>query len=184
MILAAECDLFPEAMFDAREEISERRWWLVHTKPRQEKALARYLRHAELPFYLPCKVYRRKAKNRVLQSYLPMFPGYAFVRVTEEERTRVYAGNHVVKLGAVRDQDRLWTDLGQVRKLLDLGVAVTTEDKLMPGTRVTIRNGPLIGMTGTILKESTCNRFVVEVDLIQRGIGVVVDLESLGKMEA
>jgi transcription antitermination factor NusG len=183
MILDQEPELYPAHLFENFDANQDRRWWLVHTKPRQEKALARYLYSLEFHFYLPCKVYRRKAKSRILQSYLPMFAGYAFVCVTEEERARIYGGNHVIKASDVRDQERLWHDLRQVRKILDLGLPVTTEDRLLPGTRIRVRSGPLIGMTGTIVKESSQDKFVIEVDLIQRGIGVVVDLASLGKID-
>jgi transcriptional antiterminator RfaH len=183
MILDREPELFPQNLFDLWTETTEQKWWLVHTKPRQEKALARYLYQNSLPYYLPCKVYRRKAKQRVLESYLPMFPGYAFVRVTEEERAKIYMGNQVIKATTVLDQERLWSDLSQVRKLLDLGIPVTIEDRLLPGTRVRVRTGPLIGMTGTIIRGTSHDQFIIEVDLIQRGIGVTVEAGSLGKID-
>ena len=182
MILSAETDLFPDSLFLQSQPDDGRDWWLAHTKPRQEKALARELLDAELPFYLPCSPLRKRVRNRVVTSHIPLFSGYAFVRVTPDERPRVYAGNRVARLVTVVDQDRLWSDLTQVRQLLMMGEPIALEDRLQPGTPVTIRSGPLIGLTGTIVRAATGQKFVVQVHLIQRGVSVTVDSVSLGKL--
>ncbi len=182
MILSAETDLFPDSLFEQTRSDDGRAWWLAHTKPRQEKALARDLLDAEFPFFLPCSPVRKRIRNRVVTSYIPLFSGYAFVRVTPDERPRVYAGNRVARLVPVLDQDRLWSDLDQVHKLLTLGEPIALEDRLQPGTPVTIRSGPLIGLTGTIVRATAGHKFVVQVNLIQRGVSVTVDSVSLGKL--
>ena len=43
--------VFPEDLFSAVR--TDRTWWVLHTKPRTEKALARDLRHAGVPHFLP-----------------------------------------------------------------------------------------------------------------------------------
>jgi len=185
MILAAEPDLYPNDLFEADlSPNDERAWWLVHTKPRGEKAFARRMASTELPFFLPCRMTRKKVRGRVQTSWLPIFSGYAFVRVTDEERPAVFLGDHVARLVAVIDQERLWQDLRKVRKILDLGIPVTIEDRLIPGQQVRLRNGPLAGMSGTVVREAGTKKFVVEVDLIRKGISVTVDKESLGKLDA
>jgi transcriptional antiterminator RfaH len=180
-ILLAEPDLVPDSLFAAPPCDDERGWWLAHTKPRQEKALARQLSAANLSFYLPCTTNRVRVRGRIQTSRLPLFPGYVFLRVCESERGRVFAGNRVARLTPVGDQERLWADLRQVRQLLDLGQPVAPEDRLEAGTFVTIRTGPLAGMTGIVLRAASGYKFVVRVDLIQRGVSVVVDGATLGK---
>lgn len=183
MILAPECGLFPERLFEEVDPTDDRSWLLVHTKPRQEKALARHLAGSELHFFLPSRMYRRRAGRRVVTSYLPLFPGYVFVYAREWERPTLYGGNMVVKLLPVADQSRLWGDLRQVHRLLSLGLPVTVEDHLPPGTRVAVRTGPLAGMVGFVVREASENKFVIRVDLIQRGVSVVVEAGSLGKLD-
>ena len=182
--LRAEKQLFPDDLFtqpiDAKDE---RLWWLVHTKPRQEKALARELLTTKLPYYLPCIAQRTKAKNRVQISYLPLFSGYLFLYTTDEERTKVYATRRVIKMTPVTDQQRLWRELAQIAKVLALGTQVTPELTLMPGTPVVIRSGPLMGLNGTVVKSATGDRFVVSVDLIQQGMSVTLDADMLGTMD-
>jgi transcriptional antiterminator RfaH len=183
MILAAERDLLPDGLFEGPVPADGREWWLAHTRPRQEKALARELTLAGLSFYLPCVPKRTRTRGRIKTSHLPLFPGYAFVRFEEAERGRVFAGDRVARLVRVPDQARLWSDLRQVRKLLDLGRPVQAEDHLEPGTTVAVRTGPLAGLTGTVVRSAARHKFVVRVDLIDRGVSVVVDRETLGKLD-
>ena len=86
----------------------------------------------------------------------------------------------MASLLAVADQDCLWSDLRRVRGVLDLGRPITPVLKLEPGTPVTLRDGPLAGMSGTIIQRASGFTFVVKVDFIQRGISVTVDGEWIG----
>lgn len=181
MFLAAEPDVYPDGLFD-EPPADGKAWWLAHTKPRQEKALARDLVAAGRSFYLPAVPHRARAGRRVLTAYPPLFPGYVFVRVADAERVAVLAGKRVARLVPVADQDRLWADLRQVRKVLDLGQPVTAEDRLDPGTPIAVRSGPLAGLCGTVVRAAAGHKFVVRVDLIQRGVSVVVDADTLGRL--
>jgi len=192
MILGPEADQYPADLFEVAsssvapedgipsEPAISGCWWLIHTKPRCEKAFARRMFQLKQPFYLPCRMTRKKTRGRIQESFLPVFSGYAFLYATESSRVVAYQGDHVAKLVAVSDQERLWQDLRLVRKILDLGTPVQVEDRIIPGQRVRLRNGPLVGMTGTILREAGRERFVVEVHLIQRGLSVTVDASMLG----
>jgi len=178
-ILAAEPDLHPSDLFDNAAS-DTRRWWVAHTLPRQEKAFARLLQRDDFPYYLPCDRRRTKVRNKVVLAQVPLFSGYVFVMAVDEERVRLLNTKRLAGLLEVRDQDRLWQDLRRVRRILDLGRPVTLEQRLNPGTPVTIRSGPLAGMMGTVVKCRGGFQFVVAVDFLQRGISVTVDGNSLG----
>ena len=182
MILPAERDLFPSDLFEGLPPDDGRAWCLAHTRPRQEKAVARDMLAAGQPFFLATLPRRTRAGRRVLIAQIPLFAGYIFVRVSVADRAVVFASRRVARLVPVADQERLWADLRQIRKVLDLGQPVTAEEQLEPGTLVAVREGPLAGLTGTIVRASTGHKFVVRVDLIQRGVSVVVDGATLGKL--
>jgi len=82
----------------------------------------------------------------------------------------------------VKDQERLWSDLRNVYRLLDFGQPILPHDGLAAGTPIVVRTGPLAGMNGTIVRSAGGNKFVVHIDLIQRGVAVVVDAETLGRL--
>jgi transcription antitermination factor NusG len=177
-VLDHEAVAFPPDLFEAKDD--GRTWWLAHTRPRQEKAVARVLVASSMPYYLPCITKRTKVGSQVKPVQIPLFSGYIFVRATVETKWQILATNRVAQLIPVVDQDRLWEDLRRVRAVLDLGKPVQPERKLEPGTVVTLRDGPLTGTTGTIIRSAGGFKFVVKVDFIQQGVSVVVDGEWLG----
>jgi transcriptional antiterminator RfaH len=179
-VLAEEPDCFPPDLFNVTPPVDPRLWWVAHTRPRQEKAVARQLLTAALPYYLPCQRKRIRVGGRVLTSTVPLFAGYVFVRLTHAEKWRVMATNRVASLLQVTDQDQLGEDLRRVRSVLDLGRPVSSEVKLVPGTVVTLRDGPLTGMTGILIREVGGFKFIVQVDFIQQGVSVTVDGAWLG----
>jgi transcription antitermination factor NusG len=176
-ILPAEPDVFPGELFaDEPSALSgPRDWWVLHTRPRQEKSLARRLHAQGVPFYLPTVARRGRVRGRVLTARVPLFPGYLFLWGDAADRQSALATNRVVRALAVAEQPRLWDDLRQIHRLLAAGRPVTPEDRLVPGAPVEIAHGPLVGLRGTISRTASGRRFVVQVDFIQRGASVMLD---------
>ena len=176
-IISREPDLFPEELlagFD-RTESSERLWWVIHTRPRQEKCLARELHRRRIPFYLPQIARRRRLADRTCTSYVPLFAGYLFLFGDQEERIATLVTQRVVRTLEVQDQKGLWGDLRQIEQLIASGGSLTPEARLAPGKMVEIRSGPLVGLRGTIVRGASGRRFVVQIDFIQRGASVLVE---------
>jgi transcriptional antiterminator RfaH len=184
-VLKAEPNHFPATLFQEPNlpEAADRVWWVLHTKPRQEKSLARFLYERQVPFYLPQVERRWPSRGRVLRSFVPLFPGYVFLLGDGGERLAALSTNRVVRSLDVADQARLVNDLHQLYRLITSGAPVTPEERLAPGKCVVIRNGPLAGLKGKILRSATGRRFVVEVDFIQRGASVLLDDFSLAAVE-
>lgn len=176
-LLPAEQCLHPEDLFESELPPHSRSgdWWVMHTRPRQEKSLARQLCDLQIPFYLPLISRRTHFHGRLLTSYVPLFSGYVFVLGSQEERSAVLSTRRVAHCLAVADQEGLWTDLRQIQRLISLGAPISPEERLIPGKLVEIRTGPLAGLRGTILRSSSGNRFVVQVDFIQRGASVLME---------
>jgi transcription antitermination factor NusG len=159
-------------------------WWVAHTKPRQEKAIARHLLKIGFPYYLPCERKRVLVGKKVRTVNIPVFDGYIFLMATEDLRWRAMASNRVASLQRVVDQERFWTDLERVRSILDLGKPVESHMRLPAGTPVTLRDGPMAGMTGVVEKAAGAFKFVVLVEFLQRSLSVTVDGEWLGLPQA
>jgi transcriptional antiterminator RfaH len=184
-LLPLEADRFPQQLFEAPEQAAAggRVWWVVHTRPRQEKSLVRQLHSAAIPFYLPLISRRLRIRGRMMTSYLPLFSGYVFLLATGEERITALATSRVVRTLPVADQAELWDDLRQVSRLIATGAPITPEDRLAPGDLVEIRSGPLAGLRGKLLSAASGRRFVVQVNFIQRGASVLVEDFMLAKAE-
>jgi transcription antitermination factor NusG len=176
-ILPAEPALFPDELFAeaAAADVSGRRWWVLHTRPQQEKSLARDLLAREISFYLPQNRRTLLIRGRPMTSHTPLFPGYLFLMADREERVVALSTRRVVRSLEVSDQGRLWDNLSRLNRLIGSGLAVAAESGLEPGAPVVIRSGPLAGLRGRILKAAGKRRFMVEVDFIQAGASILMD---------
>ncbi len=123
----------PEALVEASPGEGQRRWWVLYTKSRQEKSLARDLLQYQIPFYLPLvksnKVYR---KWKVL-TYNPLFSGYVFLFGSGVERGRSLTTNRLSRILAVEDGDGLLHDLRQLQLLIASDAPLTLESRLAAG---------------------------------------------------
>ncbi len=54
-------------------------WWVAHTKPRQEKALAMDLFRSARAYFAPMYETVKRSKGRSWKSVLLLFPGYVFL---------------------------------------------------------------------------------------------------------
>ena len=51
-------------------------WWVLHTRPRAEKALVWSFWRRGIAFFLPQQKRQVRTRVRTLTSYMPLFPGY------------------------------------------------------------------------------------------------------------
>ncbi len=181
-ILPKETAIYPERLLEDEllassqaDEDDPPRWWVLHTKPRQEKALARQLLELDAAFYLPLYAKRNRVRGRLQVAHVPLFDGYLFLWGTLIQRQKAFQTQRVVQAIAVNDPVRLIQDLRQVKLLLDTGRPVTPLNHLEPGDEVEIKAGPLSGLRGTIISSTRNQRFVVKVDFIQRGAAIEIE---------
>jgi transcriptional antiterminator RfaH len=168
--------MFPESLLDDfPAESCERSWYVIYTKSRQEKALARELLQREVPFFCPTIPKENYIRGRVVQSHLPLFPCYVFVLGDEDERVATLKTNRVSRVLPVLDQVELRSDLRQIRDLIDSGAPLTVESRLGPGRRVRVKCGPLAGLEGIVVcRRGECH-LIVSVNFLQQGASVAID---------
>jgi transcription antitermination factor NusG len=182
-ILKEETSLFPETLldddfpFDGGEVLwpGMRQWWVLHTRARQEKALARNLICFETPFFLPLVKKTCLVRGRRVCAHLPLFPGYLFVFGTEDDRARSLRTNRVAQTLKVDEPARLVFDLRQIRRLIESNAPLTVESRLGPGHRVRVRKGPFAGLEGTVTRRRGKTRLIVVVDFLQQGASVEME---------
>ncbi len=158
-------------------------WWVLHTRPRAEKALARKLLALRQDFFLPLYQKRLRIRGRSLTSYVPLFPGYVFLRGDAAARLEALRTNQIIRVLLVPDGERLRVDLARIYQLMECGSPVVPEARLQAGMPVVLTGGPLTGLQGKIIRRDRQMRFVIEVDFIQRGASVEVEgwmLQPLG----
>jgi transcription antitermination factor NusG len=177
-ILPPEPDCYPSDLWMDSTSIpsdGNRTWCCLHTKPRQEKAIARELRKAGVAYYLPqAKKEGRTPQGRRIESIVPLFAGYMFMRGTHEDRQVALRGNRVVAILDVPDQALLESDLRQIHTMINSGLIVTEEPTVPVGTTVRVASGPLTGVVGKVIKRANGDQFVAVVQFLGRGATVLL----------
>ena len=186
-ILEQETSVYPEQLLieppylnegplaQEEDDGSERRWWAVYTKSRQEKALARHLIGHEIPFYLPLIPKDNIIRSRRVRSHIPLFSGYMFLFGNEEERVTTLTTNRISSMIPVNDQDQLLRDLANVQALIERDAPLALERRLDAGDMVRIKTGALKGLEGVVVKRHGKTRLLVAVTYLQQGVSVEID---------
>jgi transcription antitermination factor NusG len=177
-ILPSEPDVYPSNLWDSPfEEDTGDFWWCLHTKPRQEKATARYLHNRGIRYYLPLVWHEKNTPaGRKICSQLPLFPGYLFLYGNAEERVAALKGNSLVRVLEVTDQVSLVRDLRQINQMMMSGLTIVPEPSHPVGSLVRITTGPLSGITGTVVRRGQNSRLVAMVKFL--GSGATVKLQD------
>jgi transcriptional antiterminator RfaH len=175
-ILASQTDIYPADLLDDRSlQCGERRWRAIHTRPRQEKALARELEQHQVSFFLPLVPKRSRVRGRVFESQIPLFAGYIFTFGDEFQRQQTLRTNRVVHSLDVQNQSQFFCELRNLRALIAADAPLTLERKLQPGRPVRIKSGPMQGIDGTIITRRGKELLLVAVTLLQQGVTVEID---------
>jgi transcription antitermination factor NusG len=179
-ILPAEPDCNPPGLWDelpSPHRNGDAVWWCLHTKPRQEKSIARDLRKEGIYYYLPQVVKEaRTPQGRKIKSIIPLFAGYMFLNGDSNDRLVALRGNRLVGVLEVLDQETLAHDLKNIYTMLSSGLPVTPEAELPVGATVRITAGPLTGIMGKVVRRGKRDHFVAAVNFLGRG--AMVELEQ------
>lgn len=151
-------------------------WWVAHTKPRMEKALARQLRTRGIAFYLPLRVNATRSESSGRRSYAltPVFPGYVFVNSDEKMRYVAMKTNRIANALPVMDQAGLVAELRDVQRVLLSGSCFAVENAIQTGQRVRVVDGPLHGLEGLVVRRLKGLRLALNVRMLSQAVLVEV----------
>ena len=150
-------------------------WLLVHTKARQEKALADDLERMGIGHYLPLVRLRRRYGGRTIQVQMPLFPSYVFLCGGDEERYTTLMTHRAARVINVVDQERLKTELRQVYRVTMSKESVNLYPAIRPGRRCRVTRGSLAGLEGVVLRRRGVCRVSIGVDALGQSAELEID---------
>lgn len=154
---------------------NESTWWLLHTKPRQEKKLAEQLTRFGISHYLPATKHKALTRGRTRITWSPLFSGYFFLRGTLDQRLRALKTNRLVTTHRVDDGEGLQARLWDLADLIEKGAPLTAEARLATGRRVRVKSGPFQNMEGTVIKRGGKTRLFIMVSQLLGGVSMEVE---------
>jgi transcription antitermination factor NusG len=160
-------------------------WFAVWTRNQYEPRVSDQLRRKRFEVFLPIvRVPSRRRDKRVVLDQ-PLFPGYVFLRFAPSRSSWVAVASTD---GVVRVLGQGWDGLQPVpddqveavRRVVTSAQSARAVPWIHVGDRVRIAVGPLAGLEGLV--RDWCRgraTFVVNVDLLQRSVGVEIEAALL-----
>jgi transcription antitermination factor NusG len=158
--------------------LDQTRWYAVRTRSRHEKLVARQLESQGIQSFLPIVTKISKWSDRSKEVELPLFSGYAFVRLdhSSSDRVRVLQTQGVVNFVGVQGSGIPIPDqeIQNINTVLASRVNYQERPYLHVGQRVRVSGGALDGVEGILAAENSDRSLVISVGLIQRSLSVRV----------
>jgi transcription antitermination factor NusG len=153
-------------------------WYALHVRPRYEKLVARILRSKGFEEYLPLYKVNRRWSDRVMETELPLFPGYVFCQMDWTRRIlpALTTPGVLRVLGVGRTPMPIDArEIEAVQIIVNSGRAVRPWPMPRIGERVCIEQGPLAGVEGVLVGVKKRSRLVVSVTLLKRSVAVEIE---------
>lgn len=166
----------PLSLPEARAEMN---WFAIRTRSRHEKVAERQLQGQGIDVFYPVVSQIRQWSDRRKVVELPLFAGYAFVRIapSAEERVRVLRTHGIVELvgGQGHGSPIPAEQIEAVRALVAGNVPFAQRPFLKVGQRVRVRGGALDGVVGILVAQNGSRNLIISVEPIQRSLSIQID---------
>jgi transcription antitermination factor NusG len=159
------------------------RWWVAHTKARNEKALAWDLLRHDAAYYLPLIRRTLFSGGRRRKSLVPLFASYVFVNGDERARYRALQTNRVCSVIPIDDQTQFLTELSAIERVLTTDASLDPVPFAVVGKLVRVARGPFKGLVGRVIRRDNIVRLVMSVSILSRGAEMDIDADVLEAME-
>jgi transcription antitermination factor NusG len=131
------------------------KWFAIYTRPRWEKKVNQLLLQKGIEVYCPLNKVRRKWSDRIKTVEEPLFKSYVFVKVADEERTKVRMTDGVVnfvywdgKPAIIKEKE-----IQTIKRFLDEYENVeVVKMELNQGDRVQVIAGPMMDQEGKVIE--------------------------------
>ena len=147
----------------------KKNWYVVYTRPRWEKKVAQILAEEDIEHYCPLHKVSRQWSDRIKVIEEPLFKGYVFVFILENEKTDIRKINGILnfvnwlgKPAVVQEEEIL-----NIKRFLNEFTEVTLlTDEIKKQDLVKVEAGIMMNYFGTVLEV--------------RGNYAVLNIESMG----
>jgi transcription antitermination factor NusG len=150
-------------------------WFVAHTRPRCEKKLVQFCEREGLSATLPCYRQAHKYRGKTVVFEKPLFPGYVFLRIENDQRRLVHQSDYLANLLEVPDQEELVRQLDEILRALDTGLEIRLAPAIGEGMRVRIKYGPLRGVEGWVEHRYGMNTVLLRLNFISQAAAVKMD---------
>lgn len=162
-------------------------WYLVHTKPRQEKCALENLERQGFQCYMPTFSAEKLRSGSVVLAEEPLFPRYLFIRLGLGQSAKSWAPirstkgvSRLVSFGV--EPAKVTDSLVEALRGRELSVQAEPERLFKPGERVRLMEAPFAGIEGIYQMADGEFRVMVLIELLAKQVRVQVAPTNLCKV--
>lgn len=162
-------------------------WYLVHTKPRQEKCALENLERQGYPCYLPILPTERLRQGQLTVADEPLFPRYLFIRLGQEHSAKGWAPIRSTK-GVCRlvsfgtEPAKVNDHLIELLRIQESSMQGEPDRLFKQGERIRLTEAPFAGIEGIYQMAEGERRVMVLIELMSKPVAVRVSPVSLRKV--
>ena len=161
----------------------EHRWMALHTKARQEKAVARHLEASGVVFDLPLVERVTVTRGRKHRANVPLFASYVFIFGENQHAYDAISTRRVVQFIDIPDQAGFLREMAAIHAAIDHGMPIDEHQGIAVGHRARVLKGPLAGVEGVVIEEARRSRLILHVETLGRGASVEIERDLLESLE-
>ena len=161
-------------------------WYLIYTKPRQEKCALQNLEQQGYQCYLPLLPKEKLRQGAVALSEEPLFPRYLFIKLAQDFMAKSWSPirstkgvSRLVRFGA--EPAKIDDALVDLLRAHEASVLSEPERLFNPGELVQLTEGPFAGIEGIYQMADGDRRVMVVIELMSKKVAVPVELGALRK---
>jgi transcriptional antiterminator RfaH len=158
-------------------------WYLVHTKPRQEKCALDNLQRQGFQCYLPTLPSEKLRQGVLMVTDEPLFPRYLFIRLGQGDSAPSWApirSTKGVSFGV--EPAKVADSLVEALRAQEASVQAEPERLFKPGEKVRLTEAPFAGIEGVYQMADGERRAMVLIELLSKQVRVRVAPANLRKV--
>jgi len=161
-------------------------WHVLYTRHQHEKTVAQILTNKGFEILLPLYSSARRWKDRTKMLTLPLFPCYVFLKGGMGQRMDIMKtpGVNALVSSAGVPAAIPTSEIESIQRIVESGAHVEPHPFLKCGDRVKVKDGPLTGLEGILVRKKNLCRLVLSVEILGKSAAVEVDAFFVERLNA
>jgi transcription antitermination factor NusG len=154
-----------------------KKWIAIYTKSHHEKTTASALEEKGYAVYLPLIRQKRKWSDRTKWVDAPLFKSYMFVQCEIKQGLFILQTPGVVSIVKFSGQIAVVPSetILSLRMMIEGGFIPEPIDYFIKGDLVEVKEGPMKGVTGEVIRVDKHDRLLLRIDAIQHSVSIQIN---------
>ena len=162
----------------------KKQWFAFYTKSKHEKLVYNSLVRQGYEVYLPLLKKKKKWSDRRKWVEFPLFKSYLFVKIEAKNEILILKTPGIVKMIKFGGKlaPVLEDTIKSLKLIIDGGYNPEPTDYFIKGDPVIIKDGPLKGIKGEVVRIENEKYFIIHIDSIRHTISLRITRAFLSKL--